>query len=106
MAVREYYGGRAVFIKAGGGRFSSGECTAEAVAVEVVNSRGVKTVAVQTKLYTDERSLVLKTRNKLAKELQAGDNVKFKGYTYLVQSVRALNCAGGVSSLEYEVTLK
>lgn len=106
MAAREYYGGKAMLTKTCNGRFSSGECSAEVAAREVIGSRGVKTVAVRTKLYTDEKSLVLRIGNNLAEELEAGDNVKFKGYTYIVQAVRQVNCAGGVAASEYEVTLK
>ena len=86
--------------------FSTGKKEEKIVAWEVWNSRMTRQVAAQSKMYNDETTLVLRTHNSLAKELQPEDAVVYGGYSYSVQTARPVKTALGIATYDYEIQVK
>lgn len=87
-------------------RFSTGTDSVEIIAWEVWNSRYKRQVSPYSKVYNDETTLIVRTHNKLALELQSDDALTFKGYTYSVQQVHPVKTPLGLAAFDYEITLK
>lgn len=110
MPLQPFGSGKAELIKSprqgNEERFSSGTPSVEVIVWEVWNSRYNRPATPHDKIYGGETECVIRTHDKLAAELQTGDGVKFKGYTYSVQSVHPVQTPLGLNTQDYEVTLK
>lgn len=85
--------------------FSNGKKTVEIKAWEVWNSRYRRQTMPQSKLYSEESTLVVRTHDPLAGELQTDDSLTFNGYKYSVQSIHPVETPIGRRK-DYEVELK
>ena len=86
--------------------FSNGEKSVKIKAWTVWNSAYRRQVSPQSRVYNDETTLVVRTHNPLAEELQTDDSLEMDGYSYSVQQVHAVETALGVNTQDIEISLK
>jgi len=110
MPVNPFGSKKAVISKSPGegnkAKFSNGKAEAEIIAWEVWNSRYKRQYSPQSKIYGDETTLVVRTRNPLAKELESDDGLKWEGYTYSVQEIHSVKTFYNFNSEDYEIKLR
>lgn len=110
MPVNPFGSKKAVISKSPGegnkSKFSNGKAETEIIAWEVWNSRYKRQYSPQSKIYGDETTLVVRTRNPLAKELESDDGLKWEGYTYSVQEIHSVKTFYNFNSEDYEIKLR
>lgn len=86
----------------------NGSSTVEIIAWEVWNSRNRTRVSHYSKIFGDEVSVVFRTHNVAAAELECDDALKSEKdrYTYSVQSVREIKTPLNLNSKDYEIAVK
>ena len=108
MAINPFGSGKAVLSKSpseGKTIFSNGKATAEIVAWEVWNSRVKRNYSAYSKVYNDQTTLVVRTHDPIAEELECDDGLMWNGYTYSIQEVRPVKTAYSARSFDYEILL-
>ena len=109
MSVRAFREKKAIIEKnpRSGNRvaFSNGEKAVEIKAWEVWNSCYRRQTMPQSKLYSEETTLVVRSHDSFVGELQTDDCFIFNGYKYSVQSVHPVETPIGRKK-DYEVELK
>ena len=87
-------------------RFSNGKESVSIIAWEVKNTKIKRQYSPYSKIYADEVTLVLRTYNAFANELESDDSATWEGKAYSVQSVKPLDAPLGINKKVYEIALR
>lgn len=87
-------------------RFSNGKTSVSIIAWDVKNSAMKRQYSPHSKIYNDEKTLILQTHNPLAMELQSDDSATWEGKLYSVQAVQPLDKPLGINKKIYQISLR